>query len=71
MSNHVVELPEHKSHFAYLARVVQDGEDAKAEQVALIRKLRKADPEYFTHAVLGEISGLSQQMVSYYLKKKP
>lgn len=69
MSNHTVDLPEHESYFAYLARTIAAGEAAKAEQTALIRKLRAADPEYFTHAVLGEMSGLSQQMVSYYLKK--
>lgn len=71
MSNHTVDHPKHQSHFDLLARTIAAGDAAKAEQAALIQKLRAVDPTYFTHAVLGEMSGLSQQMVSYYLKKKP
>lgn len=65
-----VEHPKHRAYFAQLAQVIEAGEDARQRRDALIRKLRRADPKYFTHAVLADMAGgLTQQGVSYIVTK--
>ncbi|MFE3260636.1 hypothetical protein ACFXPS_38440 [Nocardia sp. NPDC059091] len=58
-----------RKHFEEYGGVIGAGERAKAARLRLLRKLRDADPEHYTQARLADLSGMSQQNVSYLVSK--
>lgn len=58
-----------RKHFEEYGCVIDAGERAKAARLRLLLKLRDADPVHYTQARLADLSGMSQQNVSYLLSK--
>ncbi|MEV6769745.1 hypothetical protein AB0N05_14070 [Nocardia sp. NPDC051030] len=59
-----------REHFAECAQAVALGERARKARLDLIAKLRAAAPEYYTQERLAELSGMTQQNISYHLGKE-
>ncbi|MGW4247040.1 hypothetical protein [Nocardia sp. NPDC004722] len=58
-----------QAHFREYTRLNTLGERAMQARLSLLRKLRAADPDYYTQDRLADLSGMSQQNVSYLLSK--
>ncbi|WP_330182262.1 hypothetical protein OHB26_00425 [Nocardia sp. NBC_01503] len=58
-----------RRHFEEYAAAIAIGEGAKRARLELIAKLRSAVPEYYTQERLAELSGMTQQNISYHLGK--
>ncbi|MET9490074.1 hypothetical protein [Nocardia sp. NPDC006630] len=58
-----------RRHFEEWAAAIAVGERAKGARLDLIAKLRAAAPEYYTQERLADLSGMTQQNISYHLGK--
>ncbi|GAB2532276.1 hypothetical protein [Nocardia heshunensis] len=56
-----------RAHFQEYNRLIVAAEKAKEARLSLLRRLRAADPDYYTQDRLADLSGMSQQNVSYLL----
>lgn len=59
-----------REHFAECAAAIAVGEKARKSRLRLIAKLRAAAPDYYTQELLAELSGMTQQNISYHLGKE-
>ncbi|WP_330179165.1 hypothetical protein OHB26_22015 [Nocardia sp. NBC_01503] len=59
-----------RKHFEEWAAAIAVGEMAKRARLDLIAKLRATVPEYYTQERLADLSGMTQQNISYHLSKE-
>lgn len=56
-----------RMHFQEYNAIIAGAVKARSARASLLRRLRAADPDYYTQDRLAELSGMSQQNVSYLL----
>ncbi|MVU80850.1 hypothetical protein GPX89_26800 [Nocardia sp. ET3-3] len=59
-----------RQHFREYNLIIGTAEKAKEARLSLLRRLRTADPEYYTQDRLAELSDMSQQNISYLLARR-